>query len=129
MTNFKPLVIHANEKSANAGSPGMGHRKFFDRAGHWAGWTGWIRNDAGDISDWHHHPTSDTYVYLIRGSLTIHFGTGGKDFVVANPGDFICIPAQMIHRETTGAECDLEAFIIRVGSEPEKVSVAGPEQP
>lgn len=28
-----------------------------------------------------------------------------------------------------GTDCDLEAFIIRVGSEPEKVSVAGPEQP
>ena len=36
-------------------------------------------------------------------------------------------PSHTIHRETTGQVADLEAFVIRVGGEPEQVNVDGPE--
>jgi uncharacterized RmlC-like cupin family protein len=90
------------------------------------GWSGWIRNDAGDVRGWHHHAASDTYVYGIRGSVTIEFGPSGDDRVEARAGDLV-LPSQTIRRELTGSDEDLEALIVRVGGEPEQVDVDGPE--
>ncbi len=103
---------------------GTERQQMFERRGHWADW---IRNDAGDQSGWHHHAANDTYVYVIRGSVTVDFGPGGAQSVVARAGDFFFVPSQTIPRERTGQQADLEAFIIRIGGEPEHVQVDGPE--
>ena len=79
------------------------------------------------MSDWHHHADNDTYVYVIRGSVTLDFGPGGAESVVAGAGDFFIVPPQTIHRETTSLDADLEAFVLRVGGEPEHVDVDGPD--
>ena len=126
MDSSRPLVIHPGEEILGPETPGLSHRLLLDPEGRWAGWTGWIRNDAGNVSGWHQHPGSDTFVYLIRGSLAVDYGRGARDRVVGNPGDFLLIPAGTIHRETTGDESDLEAFVFRVGREPEQVDEAGP---
>ena len=89
-------------------------------------WAAWIRNDAGDVSDWHHHAANDTYVYVGRGSLTFEFSPGGAESVVARAGDFVIVPAETIHRETTGPDADLEALVLRIGGEPEHINVDGP---
>jgi uncharacterized RmlC-like cupin family protein len=99
-------------------------RQQFVRIGRWADW---IRNDAGDVSDWHHHAANETYVYVSRGSVTVEFGRGGVESVLAGAGDFFIVPSQTIHRERTGQDVDLEAFVIRVGGDPEHVTVDGPD--
>ncbi|MDQ6682242.1 MAG: cupin domain-containing protein [Chloroflexota bacterium] len=126
MSSSRPVVVHPGEGISGPARPET-RRHIYDPQGRWVGWAGWIRNDAGDVSGWHHHADNDTYVYVIRGSVTIHFGPGGSDSVVARAGDFFIVPSQAIHRETTGQDADLEAFIFRVGGEPEHVSVDGPE--
>lgn len=102
----------------------MERRQQFERDGRWASW---IRNEAGDVSGWHHHAANDTYVYVSRGSVTIEFGPGGTERLVARAGDFFHVPPDTIHRETTGTDVDLDAFVLRVGGAPEHVDVAGPE--
>jgi uncharacterized RmlC-like cupin family protein len=128
MTKSHPVVVHPEEAVAGPTTPGMELRQRLDPDGRWVGWTGWIRNDAGDLSGWHHHAANDTYVYVIRGVVTIEFGPGGADRIEARAGDFFLVPAQTIHRETTGPDADLEAFVLRVGGEPEHVNVDGPEE-
>jgi len=118
------VVVHRPEEPAAPTMSGMERRGQFEREGRWADW---IRNDAGDISGWHHHAANDTYVYVSRGSVTFEFGQGGTDTVVARAGDFVIVPAHTIHREITGDDSDLEAFVVRVGGEPEHVDVDGPE--
>ena len=103
---------------------GRERRQLFERDSRWADW---IRNDAGDASGWHHHAANDTYVYVLRGSVTIDFGLDGAESIVATAGDFFIVPSQTIHRETTGRDADLEAFVIRLGGEPEHVKVDGPQ--
>jgi mannose-6-phosphate isomerase-like protein (cupin superfamily) len=103
---------------------GTERRRLFERDGRWADW---IRNDAGDASGWHHHAANDTYVFVLRGSVTIDYGPGGAESIVAGAGDFFIVPCGTIHRETTGQDVDLEAFVIRVGGEPEHVNVDGPD--
>src|SRR5919108_6329184 len=78
----RPIVVHPEEGTAGPATPGLEMRHLFDRDGRWAGWAGWIRNEAGKASSWHHHAANDTYVYIIRGSLTTFFGPGGTESVV-----------------------------------------------
>jgi uncharacterized RmlC-like cupin family protein len=127
MSRLRPVVIHREEATAGPTTPGLDVRHHADPDGRWVGWSGWIRNDAGDVSGWHHHAANDTYVYVIRGSVTIEFGPGGTERVEARAGDFFLVPSQTTHREVTGADADLEAFIVRVGGEPEHVTVDGPD--
>jgi uncharacterized RmlC-like cupin family protein len=108
-------------------SPGPERRHFLDPDGRWVGWAGWIRNKAGDASGWHHHATNDTYVYVIRGSVTVEFGPDGSERIVAGAGDLFIVPSNTIHRELTSEDSDLEAFVVRIGGEPEEVAAGGPE--
>ena len=126
MSNSRPVVVHPEQEMAE---PALGteRRHFFDRDGRWIGWAGWIKNDAGDVSGWHHHADNETYVYVIRGSMTTDFGPGGGESIVARAGDFFVVPSRTIHRETTSRDADLEAFVLRVGGEPEEVGAEGPE--
>jgi uncharacterized RmlC-like cupin family protein len=124
--NFQPVVVvHADDVMPEP--PGAERRHFTDPDGRWVGWAGWIQNKAGDVSGWHHHGANETYVYELGGSVTTHFGPGGGESITARAGDFFIVPAQTIHRETTGQDADVEAFIVRVGGEPEHVNVDSPE--
>ena len=127
VSKSRPFVVHPDELVAKRTIPDMAMRHRFDPDGRWVGWTGWITNEAGDVSGWHHHAANDTYVYVIRGSVTIEFGSGGAERIDARAGDFIVVPARTVHRETTSADGDLDAFLIRVGTEPEYVDLGGPE--
>jgi uncharacterized RmlC-like cupin family protein len=120
----RPVVAHPEGGLPVPPMPDDERRQQYERDG---GWASWIRNEAGDVSGWHHHAANDTYVYVSRGSLTIEFGPGGAESIQARPGDFIVIPSGMVHRETTGADADLEAFVIRIGGDPEHVNLDGPE--
>jgi uncharacterized RmlC-like cupin family protein len=126
MGTSRPVVVHP-EQGKPEPALGTERRHFFDREGRWIGWAGWITNDAGDVSRWHHHADNETYVYVVRGSVTIDFGPGGGDGIVARAGDFFVVPSQTIHRETTSQDADLEAFVVRVGGEPEEVGADRPE--
>jgi uncharacterized RmlC-like cupin family protein len=117
-------IHHPEEGMPGEPTPDAERRGQWEREGRWAAW---IRNEAGDASGWHHHAANETYVYVSRGTLTLQFGTDEADAVVAHGGDFIFVPAYAIHRESTGPDEDLEAFVIRIGGEPEQVNVEGPD--
>jgi len=125
MSKSPPVVVHPEQ--AMPEPPGSERRHFFDADGRWIGWSGWIQNEAGDVSGWHHHAANDTHVYVIRGSVTVDFGPGGAESIVTRAGDFFIVPSETVHRETTSRDSDLEAFIVRVGGEPEHVNVGAAE--
>lgn len=125
MNRPRPLLVKPAEPKP--GAPAFEMRRFFDREGRRIGWTGCIRNRAADTSSWHRHPDNDTFVYIIRGSVTIEFGVAGRQNFVAQVGDFVYIPAGVIHREVTGGDDELEAIVVRIGPDPEHVDVEGPE--
>ena len=127
MNASRPVVVHPGEEIAASTTPGMEIRHYTDPDGQWSGWSGWIRNEASDVSGWHHHAANETFVYVIRGSITIEFGPGGTEHVEAHAGDFFRVPPHAIHRETTGQDANLDAFVLRIGGEPEYVDVDGPQ--
>jgi mannose-6-phosphate isomerase-like protein (cupin superfamily) len=119
----RPVVIRRCQAVDPRIFPTLQLRDHVDADSRWIGWSGWIRNEAGDVGGWHHHAANETYVYVIRGSITIEFGPEGAESVQAGAGDFFIVPSHTIHRETTSRDADLEAFVIRVGGEPEYVDV------
>lgn len=120
----QPFVIRAGEGEPGPSTPGMERRTLVERPNAWAGW---VRTDAGVAGGWHHHGAHDSYIYVLRGSLTIDFGADGRESIVAGPGDVVFNPAGAVHRETTGADQDAEAFVVRVGDGPHLVNVEGPD--
>ena len=125
MTGSRPIVVHPDEGVPAPATPGMERRELFSGPGTWAGW---LRTDAGVAGGWHHHGEYDSYIYVLRGTLTIDYGPGGAESVRATAGDLIYNPARLVHRETTSPDGDAEAFLVRVGTGPQLVNVDGPEE-
>jgi uncharacterized RmlC-like cupin family protein len=90
-------------------------------------WVGWVRTDAGLAGGWHHHGARDSYIYVLRGRVTIEYGPAGREQVTAVAGDFIFNPARMVHREITAPGDPAEFFVVRVGTGPQNVNVDGPD--
>jgi uncharacterized RmlC-like cupin family protein len=90
-------------------------------------WLGWVRTEPALAGGWHHHGDRDTYVYVLRGTITIEYGAGGREEVTAHSGDLIFNPAGVVHRETTGPSEPGESFVIRIGPGPLNVNVDGPD--
>ena len=90
-------------------------------------WAGISTTQPGLVSGWHHHGNNDTIVYVLSGRLAIEFGEGGRRSVRAGPGDFLLIPAQLVHRESTPPDEPSESVVIRAGGDgPPTIEVDGP---
>jgi len=125
MEQARPIVVRPDEGATPPGppTPGMDRRQLFDHADCWVGW---VRTDAGLAGGWHHHGARDSYIYVLRGRVTIEYGPTGREQVTAVAGDFIFNPAHMVHREITAPGDPAEFFVIRAGTGPQNVNVDGP---
>ena len=126
MEQDRPIVVRQGEGVPAPGppTPGMDRRQLGDHGG---GWVGWVRTDPGLAGGWHHHGERDSYIYVLRGTVTIEFGPAGREHVTAAAGDFIFTPATVVHREITAADGPAEFFVVRVGAGPQNVNVEGPD--
>jgi uncharacterized RmlC-like cupin family protein len=59
--------------------------------------------------------------------MRLEFGPGGQSAVDAGPGDFIHVPALVIHRESNPTDHPATAIIARAGTGVPTVNVDGPE--
>ena len=109
MDRDRPVILHAAEAAPAPGppTPGMDRRQLLDDDDRWVGW---VQTDAGMAGGWHHHGERDSYIFVLRGTMTIEYGPGGRERVIARPGDFVFNPGGMVHREITGAEGPAASF-------------------
>jgi uncharacterized RmlC-like cupin family protein len=126
MERDRPIVVRAGEGTAPSGppTPGMDRRELLD---HEDCWVGWVRTDAGLAGGWHHHGERDSHIYVLRGTVTIEYGPGGREQLTAAAGDYIFNPARSVHREITAPNEPAELFVVRVGTGPQTVNVDGPD--
>lgn len=103
---------------------GMERRQLVD---HESTWVGCVSTKPGLAGGWHHHGDRDSYIYVLRGTMTVEYGPGGRDSLTARAGDFVFNPARLVHREITSAEEPAELFVVRVGSGPLNVNVDAPD--
>lgn len=123
MTDIR--VIHADDRAVSEAdaTAGMVREKAIDEAG---AWVGIVRTAPQRPSGWHHHGEHDTFAYVQSGAIEFEFGPGGDEQVEAGPGDFVHVPAGVIHREVNPTEEEGSLVLVRVGSGPPVINVDGP---
>jgi uncharacterized RmlC-like cupin family protein len=67
----------------------------------------------------HHHGDQETVLYVISGIARYRWGDQLENAIEAGPGDFVFIPAQIIHQEINASD-DLETVwaVVRSGTDP-----------
>lgn len=90
-------------------------------------WSGFVRTAPGATSGWHQHGDNQTTVYVLSGLLKLEFGPGGREVVVAEPGDFAYIPPHTIHRESNPSGEESNLIAVRAGHGPPTINVDRPE--
>jgi uncharacterized RmlC-like cupin family protein len=104
-------------------SPGMRRQRAIDVPGLWSGL---VHTEPGATSGWHHHGEHETSLYVVSGAMRLEFGAGGESVVDAGPGDFVHVPAHVVHRESNPTDELATAVISRGGSGVPTVNVNGP---
>lgn len=105
-------------------TPGMRREMAFEVPGLWAGL---VHTEPGASSAWHHHGGHETGIYVVRGRLRLEFGPGGHQSVEAGAGEFLHVPAGVVHRESNPDKQRSTAVIARSGSGPTTTNVDGPD--
>jgi uncharacterized RmlC-like cupin family protein len=89
-------------------------------------WSGFVRTEAGMVSGWHHHGEYETVIYVLTGLLRMEFGPGGSNTVEARPGDFVLVPAGVVHRERNLSTEPGDLVVVRAGRGESTINVDGP---
>ena len=124
METSRVTVVRPRDRQLTPPTPGMVREAAFvdgDR------WSGFVTTESGMVSGWHHHSGWDTYVYVLSGTLKLEFGPGGADTVEAQVGDFLHVPAGLVHREGNPSGEAADIVVFRVGHGEIVVNVDGPD--
>jgi uncharacterized RmlC-like cupin family protein len=78
-------------------------------------WAGISTVPANTSTGWHHHGTNTTVFYMLSGQLTVEHGEDPVESATAVEGDFVVVPAGVIHREVVDPEDDVRAVVLRFG--------------
>ena len=105
-------------------TPGMQRERAIEAGGLWSGL---LTTEPHATSGWHHHGDHETSIYVVDGSLRMEFGPGGGQVVEAGSGDFLHVPAHVVHREGNPGDAAAHAVVSRSGHGPVTINVDGPE--
>ena len=120
----RPHLVRRDEFKEAAQTPGIVRRAAFATEGVWAG----VANtEPGMVSGWHHHGDHSTYLYIASGRFRLESGPLGRDVFEGEPGDFVKIPARVVHRESNPASERGHTIVVRIGTGPVVVNVDGPD--
>ena len=82
-------------------------------------WGGTFLVEPGARTGIHHHGSQETVVYVLEGESLVEWGERGEHSVTARAGDFLHIPAWLVHREINPSQDEpFRWVVIRSSSEP-----------
>ena len=117
-------VVRPDDREPADPTPGMARQKAFEAPGLWAGI---VDTDPGTASGWHHHGAHESSLYILSGTMRFEFGAGGGSAVEAVAGDFVHVPAGVVHRELNPGDGVCQVVIARAGEGVPTVNVDGPD--
>jgi uncharacterized RmlC-like cupin family protein len=92
---------------------------------HSALWGGTFLVEPGAQTGIHHHGLQETVAYVLEGESFIQWGERGQHSVTARAGDFLHVPAWLVHREINRSkEFPFRWVVIRSTSEPIVVNLS-----
>ena len=82
-------------------------------------WGGTFLVEPGAQTGIHHHGSQETIAYVLEGESCVRWGERGEHAVTVSPGDFLHVPAWLVHREINAPhEVPFRWVVIRSTSEP-----------
>jgi uncharacterized RmlC-like cupin family protein len=89
-------------------------------------WAGTFLVEPGGKTGIHHHGAQETVVYVLEGEAEVRWGDRGEHRSIARAGDFVHVPAYLVHMESN-ASADKPFRWIVIRSTPEPIVVNLPE--
>ena len=89
-------------------------------------WAGTFLVQPGARTGIHHHGEQDTIVYVLEGEATVRWGERGETSATARAGDFLHVPAWVVHQEINPSTENPFRWIV-VRSTPEPIVVNLPD--
>lgn len=89
-------------------------------------WMGEVANEPGFRSAAHHHGDVESAIYVLSGSMRVRWGDGLAQEADAAAGDFVFVPANVVHQEINLSESDALVAIVARGGENIVVNVEMP---
>ena len=119
----KAILVRADDLIPGPLTAGMLRREAFAGEDFWIG-TATTEPDA--VSGWHHHGDHESYIYCAAGVLRIE--SVGREPVTfdAHAGDFVHIPARLVHRESNPSQEEQCLIVARTGTGPVVINVDAP---
>ena len=91
-------------------------------------WMGEFTNEPGFRSGAHHHGDVESAIYVLEGTIRFRWGERLQHSAEASAGDFIFVPAQLVHQEINASSTErVVAILARGGPENVVVNVDLPE--
>jgi uncharacterized RmlC-like cupin family protein len=91
-------------------------------------WTGYVTMAPGFCSAAHHHGPCESSIYVISGQARMRWGAKLEHEAEAGPGDFIFVPAEVVHQEINAdSSSPVEMIVSRDGKENVVINVDIPE--
>lgn len=75
-------------------------------------WGGMFEVEPGSRTGVHHHGEQDTIAYVLSGVCEIRWGERGEFVARAKAGDFIHVPAFLLHREINPSKLEPFRWIV-----------------
>jgi uncharacterized RmlC-like cupin family protein len=112
-------VVRAHELSeGTAQTPGMHRLAAVDRerCSSERLWVGKVTVEPATSTGAHHHGETDSVVCVTAGRITIRWGDRLQHQAQADAGDFIYIPAYLVHQEINESDSEpVDSIVIRSG--------------
>jgi uncharacterized RmlC-like cupin family protein len=82
-------------------------------------WGGTFRVEPEAQTGIHHHGAQETVVYVLEGESYVRWGERGEHAVTVRAGDFLHVPAWLVHREINPSkDVPFRWVVVRSTSEP-----------
>ena len=82
-------------------------------------WGGTFLVEPGAQTGIHHHGAQETVVYVLEGESHVRWGERGEHAVTVRAGDFLHVPAWLVHREINPSQdMPFRWVVVRSSSEP-----------
>ncbi|MDP9238333.1 MAG: cupin domain-containing protein [Chloroflexota bacterium] len=81
-------------------------------------WMGEAQMEPGFRSGAHHHGEVESAIYVVSGAFRMRWGNRLEHSTDADPGDFIFVPAMLVHQEVNASDREpLVVIVARGGQE------------
>ena len=80
-------------------------------------WMGEVTTDPGFRSGAHHHGDVESAIYVMSGRYRFRWGERLEQSAEGSAGDFIYVPARVVHQEINASNDEPLVFIVARGSQ------------